>query len=58
MSNRLNHTVTGPDTYSYSEVVEEFCTFFGAGTDTSSYHMTMLIVYVSRHPQIKEKMQQ
>jgi cytochrome P450 len=37
-------------------LIEEFCTFFTAGTDTTSHFTEMMVYYISQNSQIEEKL--
>jgi cytochrome P450 len=36
--------------------VDEFCTFYTAGVDTTSHFLTMMIYYVAQNPKIEERL--
>jgi cytochrome P450 len=36
--------------YDFSELIDEFCTFYTGATDTSSHFITMMIYYISERP--------
>lgn len=36
--------------YSEEEIFEEFCTFFVAGTDTTSHYLLMTIYMIAKNP--------
>lgn len=44
------------DNYDFEELIEEFCTFFTAGTDTTSHFMQMMVYYISQHKHVEERL--
>ena len=43
------------DIYNEDEIVEEYCLFSVGGTDTSSRLVTMIVYYLSLHPECMQK---
>jgi len=44
------------ESYDYSEIIDEFCTFFFAGTETTAHLLTLTIIYLSKYPEITDKL--
>ena len=44
--------------YDYRELVEEFCTSYTAGADTSAHMITMMFNYLYLHPDCMRKVRQ
>ena len=44
------------DEYDYDEFIDEFRTFYTAGTDTSSHLLTMMIYYIILHPKVEKRL--
>lgn len=53
--NQLLKSKNSEEHYDYKELVEEFCTFYTAGADTSSHMLTMLLNYMVLHPEVLVK---
>ena len=44
--------------YDYTELIEEFCTFYTAGTDTTAHLLTMMIYYILQHPHVEKRLRE
>jgi cytochrome P450 len=44
------------DFYSEEEILEEFSTFFVAGTDTTSHYVMTMIYLIAQNPEVEAKL--
>lgn len=44
------------DVYSEEEILEEFSTFFVAGTDTTSHYVMTMIYFIAQNPEVEAKL--
>jgi cytochrome P450 len=42
--------------YTTEDLIDEFCTFLVAGTDTTSHLLMMMVYYVCDNPRIEERL--
>lgn len=54
-ANQFGNTINSFDN---DVLIAEFYNFFFAGTESLAYHLSILLLYVSKNAQIKQKMQE
>ncbi len=42
--------------YDFNELIDEFCTFYTAGTDTTAHMIMVLVYYLACNPQCQKKL--
>ena len=57
MSGHFSST-SDDDGYNEDEIFEEFCTFFIAGTDTTSHFLLMMVYYIAMDPAVEAKLRE
>ena len=57
-ANSLSRDVSNKETYSLSDVTDEFLTFYAAGSDTTSNYLRMMIYIISTHPEVERKLRE